>query len=802
MNEILNRPIKNDASSVITDHASNSDMQIRYERAQSLVQGIWTKKISLNSTVFPVWIGESDCFYYSRDIRVSSGSVGKEYRLVNAKAATNEMAFDHQALAKALSSTSKQTVDAYNLPFNNLEIKLDASTSIKTVYFDAFDKRWLYEIESTDCREIEILPGNTEVTSPDGKSAIFVRDYNLWVRELNSGDERALTEDGEPDYVYGAVGSAWGEEISAGLQVRWSPDSKRIFTVQRDTRQVKTIPIVHHVPKDGGLRPTVEFRKTAYPGDEHVEELRLLVIEVGSEICKHQPANYRQIPVIRNTHGYFDAKLGWWAKDSRRAYFVDMARDYKQVQVVEFDTHTGATKVLFEEISDTHLSLMHNSDELPALIPLPESDELIWFSERSGWAHLYLYSLETGQLKKSITSGNWLVRNIVSFDSTRRELLVQTAGRVADRDPYYRDLVRINIDSGELVDVIAGDYETIVVAPTELLTSMAGGIGLYHGKVNGISLTGNFVVATRSRADTVPVSLLVDRDGREVLELEIADLSALPEGWQWPEPVKLKAADGHTDIYGLVYRPSDFSADKSYPILSHCFSTPELSWVPKGSFTNDKWVAWPYLDAAALAELGFIVVQIDGSGTPFREKTFFDESYGCVGTVSKLEDHVSGIEQLAARYPYMDLKRVGMIAPFGGPGPLQGLLQFSDICKVAVCNIVHDSRLIPSTLWGDKFDGISGPNSDYQYPEEIIDQLRGKLLLMGGMLDDAVPASIFRLVEALQKNHKDFDLMLLPNLGHWASNYLIRQSWDYLVKHLLEVDPPKEFPLIGAWGME
>ena len=764
----------------------NRSMEIRYQRAQTLMQGIWTKNnIALNATILPHWIENTSCFWYEKNHHV-----GKEYRLVNADTSSNELAFDHAALANALSKVTKENVSAKDLPIRKITIAL----SPLTVSFAAFNKCWSFDGEH--CEEIDITPRNW-VISPDGKLAAIARNHNLWLRDLTSGEEYALTEDGESRFAYAAPGSAWGYPTGAGMQVLWSPDSKQLFTVQHDTRKLKTTPYVTHVPPDGNLRPTVIERPVAYPGDDNIEEYRLLTIDVKSGIICD--AHYQRVPVSRNSWGFFNAHLGWWATNSQRAYFVDQERGDKAIRVVEFDIHTGATKILFEETSETQINISANSEDYPPFFVIPESNELIWWSERSGWAHLYLYDLETGILKHAVTEGNWQVRDVIHFDAERREVYVQTAGRVENRDPYYRDLCRIHIDTGEITTMISSDHEIGVITSKGLTGMlMENMLGSDIGITGGISHNGNFAVITRSRADQVPVSLLIDRQGDEILEIETADISDLPDNWQWPEPVKLLAADDSTDIYGLVFRPSDFSPDKSYPIVSHVFKTPELPWVAKGSFSNGlQFLGCSYFDAAALAELGFIVVQIDGRGSPYRHKAFHDECYGWVESACNLDDHVAGIQQLAKRYPYMDLNRVGITCHLsGGPGGVQALLQHPDFYKVGVNGWLHDSRLMPGPMWGDKYEGLSGPTADHQYPTQLVNNLKGKLLLMHGMLDISCPvAGTFRVVEALQKANKDFDMLILPNLSHAPSNYLIRRAWDYLVRHLLETEPPKEFRL-------
>lgn len=778
---------------------SQEVMLSRYQNAQSLLHGIFSNKIALNATVFPIWIDHSDCFWYERESRE-----GKEYRLVDAKARTNDIAFDHGVLAATLAESVTQEVDANKLPINNVSMIINQSTStvktIDTIQFTAFNQSWQYDVNSNTCTVVEIKPTDWAI-SPDGKHAVFTRDFDLWIHDINSGEERALTKDGEEHYVYGVTGSAWGHKMWGPVQACWSPDSKRLLTIQRDTRRVNDLDVMHHLPKDGSLRPTIAKHKISYPGDEHVETLRLLSIDVESG--RLQEANYKQIPTTRNSWGFFSSNMGWWSTDSNRAYFVDMERDYKAVRVIEFNTSTGVTKVIIEEITGTHINLMLNSDELPYFKPLPESNELLWFSERSGWAHLYLYDLDTGQLKNAVTQGDWLVRYVISVDTIRREAFIQTAGRFPDRDPYYRDLCRVHLDTGKLTTVISSDHEITAIGQSQLMKIFA--MSVYDiADSYSVSPSGNFAVITRSRADSIPSSILLDRDGQECLHLETADVSALPEGWQWPEPVKLLAADGKTDIYGLVFRPSHFSPNQNYPVVSHVFNTPELTWVSKGSFSSDSNFGWPYHDAAALAELGFIVVQIDGRGTPYRHKAFHDENYGWAESSSNLDDHAAGIRQLAQRYPYMDINRVGITThPSGGVGGIQGLLQHGDLYTVGVALGPHDSRLMPAVMWGDKYEGLAGPDADHLYPEKLVDNLKGKLLLMQGMLDTTnPPAGVFRIIDALEKANKDFDLVILPKLGHAPSDYLYRRAWDYLVRHLLNIEPPKEFKLtISASGV-
>ena len=779
----------------LLDKQSISDMHDKYHRAQILMNGIWAKKLALNASVIPTWIAESNCFWYERE-EIS----GRSFRLVDANHLSNEPAFDHDIFANALAKAAKRDIDPDDLPIDRVTISIDP----RTINFSAFDREWLFDEISAVCTPIKSLPKNW-VVSPDGRFAVFSRDFNLWLRDLKLGKESALTFDGEQYYCYGAVGTAWGTAVTPPneLQAHWSPDSKKIFTVQRDTRLVKSTPLVQHLPEDGSVRPLVDHVRVAYPGDENLETIRLLVVDI--EISEVIEPDYGEIPVTRNGFGFFSSGLGWWAGNSSKVYFVDVSADYKNVKVVEFDFYKRKTKVLFEESTSTHINLSPNADELPTFLPIIETSELLWFSERSGWGHLYLYDLKTGNLKSSVTMGDWLVRNIVFFEAKRREVFIQTAGRVAQRDPYYRDLARVNIDTGEITTLVSSDHEYTAIAPQSHNTMLLSNVRDVNDFACSVSYSGDYFVITRSRADEIPTTFLSNRNGELLLEIEKADtgalLSAFPNGFHWPEPFKVMSADGKTDIYGLIFRPSDFDPKNSYPVIDFTNNSPDFPLVPKGSFSNGTVLDWVYLSGAALAELGFIVVQIDGRGTSYRSKKFQDQSYGKINYVNNLEDHVVGIQQLAARYRYIDLDRVGITTHASdGSGAVLGLLQYPEFYKVGIGFSTLDSRLMSSAMWSNKNGGVSGQDSEHQYLEDMAHHLQGKLLLMHGMLNQLCPpAGVFRLIDALQKANKDFDLILLPNVTNEPNSYLIRRAFDYLVAHLLKVDPPREFQLTSIF---
>ena len=773
-------------------------MEERYKRAVTLKRAAYgDATLALNSSVGPHWIDESDEFWYFRKT-----PQGGEFRLVNGTTKTNEPAFDHDKLATALAKTAGESVDPNNLPIRGVQI----GGSPRFSCFNAFDKRWRFCEDDGQCDRVDATPDPDavhELLSPDGKMVAFVRDYNLWVRDAKTGDERQLTHDGKEFYSYAGSPLVWGVPLIPYLQACWSPDSTRLFTLQLDDRQVKRMPVMHFAPRGDDIRPYVEEYPCGVPGDLHVESQRLLAIDVKTGA--HTDAQFRNVLVNRSGYGLFRDNQAWWGADSRHAYFVDCERGDHVVRVVELDTKTGQTKVLFQETSAQNVKLSGTEASSATILPIPETNELIWYSERSGWAHFYLYDLATGDMKRALTHGDWVVREIIHYDAARREVWIQTSGRTPDRDPYYLDICRVNLDTGALSEVISGDREYNVFdsfgrsLPTLLARYTDPGIAW---DICGVSPSGNLVAVTHSRADELPAMTLLNRDGEELLEIEAASLADQIDWWRWPEPVKLTGADGATEIFGAVFRPSDFSPDKQYPIIDASGCSPEFSYVPKGSFFNAPYGGRWYFEAAMLAELGFIVVTIDGRGTAFRKQAFVNASYGWMPSSNFAKDRIAGIRQLAERYPYMDLDRVGIIGSDGFVSAVYGLLEHPEFYKVGVSQCFQDMRVMTSVA-SELFEGRHpcGHNAD-RYAEHLVGNLEGKLLLMHGLLDRMDhSAGTWRLIDALQRANKDFDMIMFPNdegfpenpHGHIGTDYAHRRTWDYFVKHLLGEEPPKEF---------
>ena len=752
----------------------------RYQTAQTVLQGGFSKSVAFNTTLYPHWIGDSDSFWYLRE-----NATGHDFRVINASDGSQTEAFDHHSLAQALSAASGETLAEDNLPLS----ELDLTQSPDKVQFTALNQRWCYDHPSGLCQPVPSHPATWKL-SPDGRQALFVRNHNLWLQDIDSGQARPLTEDGEKFYRYAATPTVYGRDEMNTLEAIWSADSKRVFTLAIDTRKVAIgPPIVDYVPADGSLRPTIRNpdRRVAFCTDDEIETFRLLSIDTDSGA--QQWADYRPCPVARPPYvGYFTSRRSWWDSDNRHAYFIDQERGGQCARLIKMDSDNGHCEVLIEEKSDFTVTLTPITHIHMLLTPLVDSDELIWFSERSGTAHLYLYELSTGQLKRAITEGKWMVRNLLHVDPARRELFIQTAGREAGSNPYYCDICRVNIDTGELVTVLSGNYEHVACDQRSRISMRAP-------LATAVSPSGDYIVATRSRVDTIPETVLIDRDGNEQRLVESADVSGLPQNACWPEPVMLTAADGKTPIYGVVFRPSNLDPGKTYPVLDCTYNYA----TPVGSFTNNTTGSWHYLSAWAYAELGFITVMIFNRGNEGLRDTAFNSYQDPKLPLEPMrfrfnkEDCVAGIAQLAERYPYMDVERVGAVEFGSIPTAVAGLLLYPDFYKVGVSiNAQLDSRL---------FGCIATKDHGYPELEDFAGNLRGKLLLIHGMLEDVMtPAIVFRMVEALQRANKRFDMLLLPCLGHGSSSYTIQRSWDYVVEHLLGEEPPEDFKLKTVYG--
>lgn len=743
-------------------------MRAKYERA-AFFNNPRSKPFLLNRAVAPNWIGTADSFWYCRETRD-----GCTYTVVDARTGAKSPLFDHERLSQQLEELTKKKFPAADLRLGSVVVTAD-----RTVTFSAFGNAYSYS-RFGELKDLGKAQQLVPVASPDGKMLAFVRDTNIWIRNVSTGKERQLTDDGEKLFAYAVLPDAF-RQFSTSTQLKWSPDSRKILTVQTDDRQVKVMPLVDFVP-DKGVRPVAVEQRQAFPGDAHIPMYRMVAVDVASK--RQTEMRYPRLPAVRMLDTPIGGERAWWSADSKRIFFVDIERGEKTVHLISADAETGAARELFQE-SDAkgYVELAEDVYSPTLLRVLPKRDQILWYSERSGFGQLYLYDLVTGRLIRQLTKGATPIRGLLAVDEQRNIAWVATSGDKAGKNPYYRSIARVDLNSGNMRIVSSGDDDRVVADATLL----NGG-----PEARGFSPSGSYWVETQTRIDKLGRSVLKRVDGSDVSVVEQAEMRGTPAGFRLPEPVMLTAADGVTPIQGIVARPSDFEPSKRYQVIDHIYGGPQVANVPSSFSMSAVW-------AQSLAELGFIVVVIDGRGTTGRGRAFHAASYGAAQTASNVEDHIAGIRQLAARYPYMDISRVG-INGFSGGGYMtaSAMLRFPDFFQVGVAESGnHDQRGFWHS-WGERYQGLNtGENYDPQANVTYASQLKGKLLLMHGMLDFGVqPGALFQLTQKLMDENKNFDLVLLPKLGHQPNGYSTRRRWDYFVQHLGGMQPPEDFKVI------
>jgi len=740
-------------------HAQTRLTAADYSRAEQFL-GYNTNRLVLHQAAQPTWAGD-DRFWYR-----TTTENGTEFFQVDAATGARTPAFDQAKIAAALSSAARSNYSAYRLPFNQFEFSSDR----KSISFNAGGSHWTCDVGGTRCDSKERPQGPPSVPSPDGKRAAFIRNYNLWVRDIASGKETQLTRDGVKEYGYATDNAGWIHSDNAILL--WSPDSKKIATFQQDERGTGEMYLVSTAVG----HPKLEAWKYPLPGDPKIFMIERVVIDVDrARVVRLQmPPDPHRSSVCDDVECNGPFEDVEWSADARQLAFLSTSRDHKEARLRVADTESGRVRDVLEEKVATYYESgndTHNWRFLPA------SNEVIWFSERDNWGQLYLYDLQTGRLKNQITSGDGNIAQLVTVDEKNRLLYFRGVGKEKGRDPYFIHFYRIGFD-GKNLTLLTPEDATHVVAP---------------------SPTGKYFVDSYSKPDAAPTTVLRDSDGKLIATLERTDISRLvTAGWRPPEAIVVKARDGVTDLYGLLYKPTTLNPAMKYPIINHIYPGPQTGSVGPRNFLSARG------DSQALAELGFVVVEIDGMGTPWRSKKFHDAYFGDMGD-NTLPDQVAAMKELAARYPWIDLERVGIWGHSGGGYATAGaMLHYPDFFKVGISESGnHDNRTYEDD-WAEKWQGLltkrpdGTTNYDSQANQNFAKNLKGKLLLTHGTMDDNVPpSSTLVLVDELIKANKDFDLLLLPNRrhGYAAEPYMIRRRWDYFVRNLLGAEPPQGYEL-------
>lgn len=615
--------------------------------------------------------------------------------------------------------------------------------------------------------------GGNGVMSPDGKRSVFIKDWNLWVKDVASGKETQLTTDGVKDFGYATDNAGWKHSDRA--IVLWSPDSKKVATFQQDQRHVSDM---YLVTTNVGA-PKLEAWKYPIPQDKDIIKIHRVIINVESG----QMTRLKMGPDDRRgtlcddiaCDGTFGDNE--WSADSSKLAFISSSRDHKEAKFRIADAATGEVRDVFEE----KVATQYESGQGEANWRyFPATNEAIWYSERDDWGHLYLYDLATGKVKNQITKGNFVVMRIIKVDDKARTIFFEANGREPGRDPYFTHFYRINFDGSGMA----------------LLTPEDG----THQVT--LSPDGKYFVDSFSKPDVPQTSVLRDMQGKLVMELEKVDVTRLKAaGWKPPMPITVKSRDGKWDLYGLMFTPTNLDAGKKYPVINYIYPGPQGGGVGGRGFSASR------SDHQALAELGFVVVIIDGTCNPDRSKSFHDVCYGNMAD-NTLEDQIAGLRQLAQKHPYLDLDRVGIWGHSGGGfATAAAMFRFPDFYKVGISESGnHDNRNYEDD-WGERYIGLltkgadGKDNYEAQANQTYAKNLKGKLMLAHGNMDDNVPPyNTWLVVDALVKANKDFDLVIFPNARHGYgadSYYMMRRRWDYFVKNLLGAEPPKEYKLVA-----
>jgi dipeptidyl-peptidase 4 len=770
------------------------------------------KKMIFSTSVDPHWMKKSDRFWYQYET-----SQGKKWVMVDPVRRTKTPLFDTDKLAAELTRAVKDPFDGQHLKLDNMKLLADENTLQFTVKSTAevLKKDWAelkaknknakdslekkvhtfqFNLTSQQLKEIETEKEPARLAwaniAPDSSKVVYVKNFNLYwmdkanflkaVKDLKDTTlvENALTTDGVADYEYG-----WGDRGEDNVEVEkkkkdrkrapvlWSADSKQFILTRTDQRKVKDLWVIHNTREP---RPTLETYKYAMPGEKEqpitdlvhysFETQKLSNLPIAT--FKDQTVSLWSMTPAANTRDD-DFRPTTWLGNATEFYFSITSRDLKRVDVLRWNLKTNQKEVVIEERSNTYIDF-----EKPELV----GNDLIWWSERDGWGHFYLYGKD-GTLKRQLTSGPFHTAGAARVDASLRKLYFTANGKEKGEDPYYEHLYSVSLDGGAVALLNKGDFNHEI----------------------SINDAGSFFISNFSRVNTVPASVLYDRNGAKIMDLETADLGQLfAAGYKFPEPFTFKADDGITDLFGVMYKPFDFDSTRSYPLVQYVYPGPQTEAVNKsfgrGMDRTDR-----------LAQFGFVVVTLGNrGGHPARSKWYHNYGYGDMRDYG-LADKKAAVDQLADRHSFIDRNKVGIHGHSGGGFmSTAALLVYPDVFKVAVSSAGNHENNIYNRWWSEKHHGVQErilPSGDttfvYQIEKnsDLANNLKGHLMLSTGDVDNNVhPAGTIRMANALIKAGKRFEFVLLPGQRHGygdMSEYFFWKMGDYFVAHLLgDSSPP------------
>ena len=807
---------------LLTSGLSAQDNRVKkanYELAARFAPARLDKMI-FDTSVEPRWLEQSDRFWYSYKT-----NAGRTFYLVDPLRKTRQPLFDNVKMAARLTELSKYPFDAEHLPIETIKfVKNDALIQFKVEppyeTSPVVQKEANTEGESPDkgkkalTFEYELATGKLVLldgfreppqkpdwasVSPDEKTVVFARNHNLYLvdaanyqkllKEPEAKDivEQQFTTDGEEDYSFAQrprgetnVDKVKNKDKRKAARAIWSKDSRKFAVVRDDLRKVNDLWVINSVAEP---RPTLETYKYALPGEPNVPQYEIFVfdretksrLKIKADRFKDQSVSLLQARPSSRTRFDGQRPSFWLAETSDKLYFSRTSRDMWRVDICVADTATGEARVLIEERMNTYL-------ETQPLAVINNGQELIHWSERDGWGHYYLYDGQ-GKLKNQITTGPFNCQSLENIDEKARVLYFTACGREKDEDPYYIHLYRINLDGSGLK----------LLSPENAAHSIV------------LSDSKGYFIDNYSRVDTTPKSILRDNLGNLLLDLETADLSLLlAAGFKFPEAFQVKADDGVTDLYGVMWKPFDFDPNKKYPVILWVYPGPQTEQVAK-TFphvkTNlaDGFYVQFYYKNVGLAQFGFIVVAVGNrGGSPMRSKWYHNYGYGNLRDYGLVDKKVA-VERLAARHPFIDADCVGIFGHSGGGFmSTAAMLVYPDFFKAAVSVSGNHDNNVYNKEWSEKHDGVrevvdKEGNVKFEYDidknSEIAKNLKGRLLLVSGDIDNNVhPANTLRVANALIKANKRFDFFILPGIAHGYPNmfpYLYWLAGDYFCRHLI-----------------
>ena len=715
-------------------------------------------------SIYPMYINDGECFWYS-----FTTEDGKRYYHVNPEKKEKRLLFNPEKLFGFLNKETHEVCDAKDFTFQGLEFDKKGSSFT----FDYAKHKYRYDMKTEEVTKLDTVINkgfgeSWKKYSPDSTYILFAQCHNLYVMgNKDKGKDTTkvqLTSDGEKYFSYFKEEEEVGTDTFPAAPVAvWMKDSKKVYALREDTRHVDELFLVDVMETP---RPKVKTYKYSMAGDQKLEKYVLTVIDVETKEVKTIDTDHWQ-------DQYVDVL--YTSKDGNKIYFDRKTRAFDEQEVCVADLTTGEVKTLIHEIDKPFMDY-----KMANIMFLNDGKDIIYRSERTGWGHYYLYDNE-GNFKNAITSGEWVAGPCSDIDTVGRTLYFYALGKDKNIDPYYYIPCKVNIDKPESLTQLTFDNTNHQVHFSKCF---------------------RYFVDIYERVDMVPRIVLKNRNGREIMELERPDIRrALEMGWKAPERFKVKAADGMTDLYGVMWKPFDFDSTKVYPIISSVYTGPFYEYVP----TQFRLI---HDENTRLAQLGFIVIAVGHrGGTPMRGKFYHTYSHGRLRDYPLADDKYA-IEQLAQRYSFIDIKRVGIYGHSGGGFmSTAAICTYSDFYKAAVSSAGNHDNTIYNHWWGETHNGVkeekkvikdsvNGDRTESMFKfkvgtnMELAKRYKGGLLLIHGWMDDNVhPAHSLRMVDALIKADKNFDMIILPRSNHGFSGaentFYEHKMWFHFARILL-----------------